>query len=140
MHMDWSKWKEMSAGALPRKLSELVGKVEHDLHRADGPANGPQGGLATLLPAERREWVRSRLCEHVARVLGTSGARVEIDKSITLQGLDSLMAVDLRVRIERDLGVDVPVLSLMQGASVAELAARITERLDPESVLEPAAR
>jgi NADPH:quinone reductase-like Zn-dependent oxidoreductase/SAM-dependent methyltransferase/acyl carrier protein len=131
MRVDWQKWHAKSA-TFPRKLSGLVAKAEHDLHPGGGAADGPRADLAALLPAERRQLVQSRLCDHVARALGTSGPRVEVDKSITLQGLDSLMAVDLRVRIERDLGVDVPVMSLMQGASVADLAAQITERLGPQ--------
>jgi acyl transferase domain-containing protein/NADPH:quinone reductase-like Zn-dependent oxidoreductase/SAM-dependent methyltransferase/acyl carrier protein len=129
MQVDWQKWNG-NAGPLPRKLSELVVRAEHDVHAGDGQANGSVDGIAAMLPAERRQLVQSRLCDHVARVLGTAGARVEMDKAITSQGLDSLMAVDLRIRIERDLGVDVPVMKLMQGVSVADLAAQITERMN----------
>jgi NADPH:quinone reductase-like Zn-dependent oxidoreductase/acyl carrier protein len=138
MRIDWPKWNPHAA-ARAGKLSTLIAKAVPGAEPENGAADSPLAGIATLLPAERRQLVESRLCDQVARVLGTSGARMVLDKSITLQGLDSLMAVDLRVRIERDFGVDVPVMQLMQGPSVAELAAQVTERLGPKPGPEHAA-
>jgi acyl carrier protein len=74
------------------------------------------------------------LAEHVARVLGTTFDRLDAEKGLTLLGLDSLMAVELRIRIERDMNLDVPVMVLMQGPSVVELARQLTEKVTPASV------
>ena len=37
-------------------------------------------------------------------------------------GIDSLLAVELKARIERELGVAIPLLQLIKGPSLSELA------------------
>ena len=44
-------------------------------------------------------------------------------------GVDSLMAVELKNRIESDLGLTVPVTALLQGPSLAHLSARLVTQL-----------
>jgi hypothetical protein len=43
--------------------------------------------------------------------------------------MDSLMAVELRLAVEKGFGVTVPVLSLSEGATVSALAARMTRAI-----------
>ena len=50
-----------------------------------------------------RSWLLAFLRDKVARVLGASAAKVEIDTPLTELGLDSLMAVELRNWIEGEL-------------------------------------
>jgi len=49
-------------------------------------------------------------------------------------GLDSLMAVDVRTWFLQELGVDLPVLKILGGASVAELVNDAVEKL-PQDLL-----
>ena len=42
--------------------------------------------------------------------------------SFTDLGIDSLMAVELKNRIQHDTGVDVPLVRLLEGPSIADLA------------------
>jgi len=51
---------------------------------------------------------------------------------ISSLGFDSLMAVELRNRIEADLGVLVPTAVLLQAETSRAIAAAITERHKPE--------
>ncbi|MBY0525853.1 MAG: SDR family NAD(P)-dependent oxidoreductase [Gemmataceae bacterium] len=78
---------------------------------------------------DRAALIQSRLADHVAKALGTTVERLDLEKSLTLLGLDSLMAVELRIRIERDMAWDVPVTVLMQGPSVLQLAREFRGRL-----------
>ncbi|PWY93430.1 ketoacyl-synt-domain-containing protein [Aspergillus sclerotioniger CBS 115572] len=50
---------------------------------------------------------------------------------LTELGVDSLVAVDLRVWFVKELGVDMPVLQLLGGSSIDALARSAAERLDP---------
>lgn len=47
-------------------------------------------------------------------------------------GIDSLIAVDLRVWFSKELGLDMPVLKLLGGASVEEMVQDSMGRLSPE--------
>jgi hypothetical protein len=44
-------------------------------------------------------------------------------------GMDSLMAVELKNRLEAELGVTLPLIRLIQGPSVSELATWLAEQL-----------
>jgi acyl carrier protein len=83
---------------------------------------------------ERQGLLESYLGEHVARILGFSASRLsELDRQLPLStlGIDSLMAVQLKNRLEADLGVAVPIAYFLQGPSVAQLARQVLEQLPP---------
>ena len=52
-------------------------------------------------PAARHRLLRSYLSEQVARVLGLSASRLDVEQPLSNLGLDSLMAVELKNRIAR---------------------------------------
>ena len=56
------------------------------------------------------------------------------ETSIVELGVDSLLAVDLRSWFSKELGVDMPVLRLLGGATVTELVDDVISRLNPELV------
>ncbi|MFB8795997.1 MAG: SDR family NAD(P)-dependent oxidoreductase [Microcoleus sp.] len=129
--MDWQRWCQVhSAGALPR-FSHLLG--EKAISEEPGSSNNKGDSLYNAFmegePADRRQLLESRLCEQVARVLGTSAAKLDNSKPLTNLGLDSLMAVELSNRIKSDLKVDVPTMKLMQGPSISQLAEQLLEQL-----------
>lgn len=81
--------------------------------------------------AERRALLHERLNWHISRILGINGKRLDPDTSLAAMGMDSLMAVDLHRFIETSVGAEVPVMSILQGLSIAELAKEIDRKLDP---------
>lgn len=78
---------------------------------------------------EQAPLVTARLSEHLAVVLGASVAKVDVERPTADVGLDSLMAMDFRIRIEKDFGIDIPVMQLMQARSLADLASVVVEQL-----------
>jgi acyl carrier protein len=58
----------------------------------------------------------------------TSADRVDVDRSLPDMGIDSLMAVELRTAVRADLGVEVPIVDLLERFSLRGLAAAIAER------------
>jgi len=59
-----------------------------------------------------------------------------IDSEVALidQGVDSLVAVTLRSWFSKELGIDVPVLKVLGGASVADLASNAFDKLSPDTM------
>src|SRR5208282_5339762 len=84
-------------------------------------------------PAERLQLIQSYLTELVARVLGQSVSKLDVQQPLSNLGLDSLMAVELKNRIAVDLGVDVPMVKFLQDFSVAQAATQVLEQLAAEA-------
>ena len=97
-----------------------------DLHKERGALGH---ALRALEPAERRRRLESYLRDRVAGVLRTLATRLDSERGLTSLGLDSLMAVELKNRVERDLGVAPPLGQFLQGPSVRQLAEQVFECL-----------
>ncbi|HEX9414892.1 MAG TPA: SDR family NAD(P)-dependent oxidoreductase, partial [Ktedonobacterales bacterium] len=78
---------------------------------------------------EQPTLLETYVSEQLAQVLGLTRAKVDIHRPMNTLGLDSLMAVELKNRLERDLGIPISVMELLQGPSVDQLATQVLERL-----------
>lgn len=74
----------------------------------------------------------------VAVVFDCAVADVEPDQGLDDLGLDSMMAMEFRVRINGVFGIDLPVLEILRGVSVDTLAARVLADLELPRADEPA--
>jgi phthiocerol/phenolphthiocerol synthesis type-I polyketide synthase D len=87
--------------------------------------------------------LQSYLSEQVARVLGLSPSKLDVQQPLSQLGLDSLMAVELKNRIAVDLKVNVPVVKFLQGFSVDQAVTQVLDQLatgaaNPTTPLAPA--
>ena len=124
-------WKTLLRGAgsrIPARYAGLAGDSAaedgrastgsrpHDILEAD------EAALPSLLEA----YIRDLL----ARAMGTSPARIDNQQSLRNLGLDSLIAVEVRNRINSDLGMNIPLAKFMQSEStLTVLAGHVAERL-----------
>ncbi|KAH8885728.1 ketoacyl-synt-domain-containing protein [Thozetella sp. PMI_491] len=67
--------------------------------------------------------VRSRL----ARVMGTDAANVEAGKPLHAYGVDSLMAVEMRNWLVKEMRCDISLFDVVGAPAIADLAAKIVE-------------
>ena len=103
---------------------------------ADRPLS--RKALVAARPDERREMIEGFIRAELACVLKISAAKLDLDQSLLNLGLDSLMTVELKNRIEKDLGVVVPVANLLEGPSIAQFATNILAQLgDVDSSVSP---
>ncbi|EKV04975.1 Polyketide synthase-nonribosomal peptide synthetase [Penicillium digitatum] len=58
-----------------------------------------------------------------------SAGSVQVQKSLLALGIDSLVAVEIRMWFLKELGTDVPVLKILGGDSVAQICIATTKRL-----------
>jgi acyl carrier protein len=77
--------------------------------------------LRTASGPERRRLLESYLRDAAADKLGIAPSLLDVQSPLNHLGVDSLMAGELRASIERDVGVVVPVVQLLDGPSVASL-------------------
>ena len=78
---------------------------------------------------ERETILSSHLQSEIAKVLGMGDMTIDLQQPLTTMGLDSLMALELRNRVKRKLGVDLPIVQLVEGISIADLGTEINQQL-----------
>jgi acyl carrier protein len=111
-----ARFAELAVGNNARDGGSTVASHVRDILQADGAARPP------LLEV----YLRDRL----ARAIGASPIRIDTQQPLRNLGLDSLIAVDVRNRISADFGVNIPLTTFMQGASIKSLAAHTAEQLN----------
>ncbi|MEJ6485866.1 beta-ketoacyl synthase N-terminal-like domain-containing protein [Nostoc punctiforme UO1] len=82
--------------------------------------------------SDRPALLESYLCDQVVRGLGIKRSEVCLEASLRNLGFDSLMVVELKNRIETDLGITLLVKELIGGHSVTQLALKLNYQLTSE--------
>ena len=107
---DWKRVGEAADGAVPPLLSDLVRKPAPA--RAAAQPAVPGGFVAELerLPAgRRRSAVQAHVRDQVVQVLGIgASSTLDVQQGLRDLGMDSLMAVELRNRLQRSIGRALP--------------------------------
>jgi 1-acyl-sn-glycerol-3-phosphate acyltransferase len=135
--MDWTRWAVASpTAATSPRFRRFAARAS-----AEG-AGGNQGARSATAvdlsdPATRRQRLEEYLRGKVARVLGASPASIEPDRALTELGLDSLIAVELMTALRIDIGLELPVVKLLQGISMNGLASLALDQIPATAAVEP---
>ncbi|WP_375765194.1 polyketide synthase dehydratase domain-containing protein [Archangium gephyra] len=104
-----------------RVLVEIRGLVAR---RVEG-----EGARKAAAPAaSATERLVEYLQQNVARSLRVDTARIDVRRPLSSLGLDSLMAVELKNRVESELGVVVPAVEFLKASCLADVATEIERR------------
>jgi acyl transferase domain-containing protein/aryl carrier-like protein len=128
---DWSKARETAVGGrLPAMFADLGAAASSA--EPDGGAGAADAVLARLgsLPEDARlAELAAYLRDATARVMGLDPESLGLDDALSGLGMDSMMAIEVKRRIEATLHVEVSVLDLMQRATITTLSAGILGHL-----------
>jgi 6-methylsalicylic acid synthase len=85
----------------------------------------------TVSEQEAQQRILMDVREQVAAELNLDPADVELKRPLVELGVDSVMTVALRVRLQRRYGLDLPPTILWARPTVAALSEHVTEGLRP---------
>lgn len=123
MPIAWQVWAErFPEGLRVPYLSELSGEWSgHEI-----PESAAKELRQAVLACESEDTALQLLTEYlrtdVARILRIPEERLNSKVSLIRLGLDSLMAVEMKNRIDSDFDVRLPTTKLLQGPSIIEVA------------------
>jgi acyl transferase domain-containing protein/acyl carrier protein len=130
MRFDAGAWAK-SIGAAARTLLADVAVGDTD---AAAPSTPSEPSLVERLQdvaagSARRDVLETWLVQQVARILRLSPSGIDVTKPVRAMGLDSLMAVELRKRLEAGTGVPIPTTLVWNYPTVVQLAPEIARRM-----------
>jgi hypothetical protein len=124
--VNWPQWQIANAAAARMPLlADLVAPVALE----KTAAAVTRATLAAAAEQERGELLRNYLAEQVAQILRVPVAELNLGEPLTYLGLDSLMALELRNRIDSGLQMSVPAPLLLGGSSVNDVQAFLFDKL-----------
>jgi len=134
MRFDPARWSEVHPAARSSTFLELLQAAE-----PEAPAEASGSGILAALAAagfdgERRALMGNHLRERAAEVLRLAPERVVPDRPLKAMGMDSLMTLELRNRLEADLKLTISATAIWNYPTVTLLAAHLAERLGAAAV------
>ncbi|MGO9549717.1 type I polyketide synthase [Mycobacterium sp.] len=134
---DWGRARSVGLGGrLPPMFCEL-GTAE-TLDNAADSQSSILDFISGCPEADRLDVVADRVREIAATVFDLGVTDIGLDDALDDLGLDSLMAMDFRLRVNGMFAIDLPVLELLRGVSVSSLAVRILADLELDGANPPA--
>jgi len=133
---DWSRLGESAPGGTPPPiLADVVRKP--GVTRATAPTAASGELLARLegVPAaRRRSAVQRHVREQVVQVLGIAApAKLDPQQGLRDLGMDSLMALELRNRLQRSVGCSLPTTLAFDFPTVEALTGYLVDQVLPET-------
>jgi acyl carrier protein len=130
--LDFERPKESwpAAARIPL-LSELAVERVHvaEPRKVTAGESSIRQTLSSAAPSDRRRLIEDYVAKEMQRVLQLGPTELDMRRPLDRLGVDSLMAVELRNSFESDLPVRVNVVSFLEGASSADLAAMLLSQL-----------
>ncbi len=113
-------------------VSRLVPTTTDEQSPTNASEQAGSAFLHTLLDTDgEKRWqlLLAYLQEQVGGVLRIPAQRLDNEQPLTTLGLDSLMAIELKNRIERELLVRIPIVTFLQGPSITQFANQVLSQL-----------
>lgn len=104
-----------------RQHGEELPDLRDQIAKADGP--------------QRRRMLSELITDSASRILRVSADTIDAETELTRLGMDSIMSIELSRIVRHQTGIDLPVILLLKGISVAEVVDFLTSALASASEL-----
>ena len=127
--MDWQQWSR-------QQIFDAANPLFADFRRHASPRQDAAVAISAVRqsilaadPGARQAILESYMVAELARVLQMDPARLDIHEPLDSLGLDSLMAIEYKHRLDTELGVDLSIMSLLDGPTMSQIAAQFLEAI-----------
>jgi hypothetical protein len=120
--VDWGRFVDVPSEAPAFFEALLSGAQANSVRSSSAPASARQTARLPNPATASREEIEAFCDDAVAASLGVPPGSLDRDRAIRELGFDSLMALETRNRLQREASVSVPVVRLLDGSSIRDLA------------------
>lgn len=137
--VNWRRWQELYPALFAAPLLEHMASEHTGSARESRPALLTSERLREAGPADREALVGRYLIALVSDVTRLDPGALSLELPLSELGIDSLMTVELKNRIETDIGVVVPMVRLLEGPVIGQLAMFVTDLFGSTAAVAPVA-
>jgi NAD(P)-dependent dehydrogenase (short-subunit alcohol dehydrogenase family)/acyl carrier protein len=124
IHVARMNWSGMQA-ALPILAEPAYAALGSQMTARDADGAALRARLLSMAPEAARAEVLALAREEMARILRLPPEAVRVDQPLPGLGLDSLGGIELRMALERRLGISVPLTAVTEDLTLSILTQRV---------------
>jgi len=132
MDIDFGKWAQSNSGVTGNAFFSRV-LPQQDVEAPEALASSASAQFPNLAAAVRH--FRNSLKTHIAAITKVPAARIKEDATFKSLGIDSLMAVQLKNKLQAEFGLELAVSSIWTYPTVEKYADFIADELGIEAQL-----
>lgn len=131
MHLDAREWCHAHpAAARSSLLRDLAGQHTEQSHQGKSPGGDIRDELNAIESGkQRRTMFETHVRQEVSQVLRLAPSRIPLDKPLRTLGLDSLMSIELRNRLENSLHIPLSATLIWNYPTVRLLTSFLAEKI-----------
>lgn len=127
--VNWQKWAEAYPAYVASPFLSKVAAPKPPAARAASGSVSVRDELLQTSIAERKPKLITYLRQALGAILGFPAQDIDPLRSMSEFGVDSLMALEFKNRIDSELGISIPMVRFLQGPRLEEIAAQIAQGL-----------
>lgn len=129
MPFHFRRWSQSYPKAAAAPIFAELLREEGGAPRAQTGTSALRGALMSAEPSKRRAMLETHVREQIAKVLRLDASRIGPSTPLQSIGLDSLMALSLRNRLEESLGVQLSATFVWGYPTVTALAPHLADKM-----------
>jgi myxalamid-type polyketide synthase MxaB len=134
MSVNWSNLLRASGGrAVPPLLSNIAANIDVGAGADSAEDQAFRAELATVDIEKRKEILNGYFGTQLAAIMGLEAEDIDVTQPLNTLGLDSLMVVELKNKIENKLRITPPMALFMKEPSVSDLSDHVAGTYDNEA-------
>ncbi|HSK64911.1 MAG TPA: SDR family NAD(P)-dependent oxidoreductase [Pyrinomonadaceae bacterium] len=123
--IDWERWQRLYTGKVPPLMARLIQDSKPTGQRPRDVIDP----FFAVEPHKQQEKLEEYLAHEAARVLRMDPSSLDPQQPLSNFGLDSIMTVELRDRIDAEWQVRVPLVEFFREPTIARLSSIMLEQL-----------